>query len=139
MLRSNPLRMLQHCSINVMGGGYITAQSRSSANDTSGFVFRKCHVSGTGHADLGRAYDAFARVIFIDSIFSEAVNPEGWFIWHQNGHESDVTFAEVNCTGPGSDTSKRVPWIKKLDYSTIKQYDTQAFINQDGWIAKQPL
>ena len=66
MLRSNPLRMLQHCSINVTGGGYITAQSRSSANDNSGFVFRKCHVLGTGHADLGRAYDAFARVISLN-------------------------------------------------------------------------
>uniref|UniRef100_A0A803NF29 pectinesterase n=1 Tax=Chenopodium quinoa TaxID=63459 RepID=A0A803NF29_CHEQI len=75
------------CTINVTGGGYITAQSRPSANDTSGYVFRNCDISGTGHAELGRVYGAFARVIFIDSKFSKVVDPEGWFIWNQSGHE----------------------------------------------------
>ncbi|XP_021737352.1 probable pectinesterase 55 [Chenopodium quinoa] len=135
----NGQSVYEQCTINVTGGGYITAQSRPSANDTSGYVFRNCDISGTGHAELGRVYGAFARVIFIDSKFSKVVDPEGWFIWNQSGHENDVTFAEVNCTGPGADTSKRVSWEKKLDSYAIRQYDTQTFINQNGWIAKQPL
>ena len=34
--------------------------------------------------------------------------------------------------------SKRVPWEKKLDISEVKPYTTQAFIDQDGWIARVP-
>ncbi|XP_021734791.1 probable pectinesterase 66 [Chenopodium quinoa] len=135
----NGQSVYEQCTINVTGAGWITAQSRPSTDDTTGYVFRNCDVSGTGHADLGRAYNASARVIFIDSKFSEVVNPKGWDIWNQSGHENDVIFVEVNCTGPGADIAKRVSWEKKLDYSTVKQYDTQIFINQDGWIAKQPL
>ncbi|KAL2941637.1 putative pectinesterase 55, partial [Bienertia sinuspersici] len=127
------------CAINVTGDGFITAQGRLAANDTGGYVFRGCDIFGIGHAFLGRAHYAFSRVIFIDSKFSNAVKPKGWFIWKQTGHEKDITYAEVNCTGPGADTSKRVSWEKKLDSSEVKQYTTQAFIDQDGWIAKLPM
>lgn len=51
----------------------------------------------------------------------------------------DVTYAEVDCTGPGADISKRVPWMKKLEISEVGQYVTQEFIDQDGWIARQPI
>ena len=78
---------MQKCAINVTGKGFITAQGRSSAKETSGYVFRGCKVKGTGHVYLGRAYRPYSRVIFIDSTFSNAIHPEGWFIWNQNGHE----------------------------------------------------
>ncbi|XP_048498280.2 probable pectinesterase 55 [Beta vulgaris subsp. vulgaris] len=135
----NGQSVYEQCAINVTGGGFITAQGRESANETSGFVFRGCKISGTGHADLGRAYRSFSRVIFINSSFSNVVNAEGWFIWNQQGHEKDVTYAEVDCTGPGADISKRVPWMKKLEISEVGQYVTQEFIDQDGWIARQPI
>ncbi|XP_056683214.1 probable pectinesterase 55 [Spinacia oleracea] len=135
----NGQSVYEDCEINVTGEGYITAHGRESANDTSGYVFRGCNVSGTGKVVLGRAYRSFARVIFIESKFDNVINPEGWFIWHQAGHEKDITYAEVNCKGPGANTSNRVPWEKKLDASQVEQYTTQAFVDHDGWIAKQPL
>lgn len=81
------MSLVQQCALNVTGGGFITAQNRELANDPSGYVFRGCEVSGTGHGDLGRAYGSFSRVIFIDSKLSNVVDPGGWNIWRQHGHE----------------------------------------------------
>lgn len=47
-------------------------------------------------------------------------------------------YAEVNCKGPGSDISNRVSWEKKIDPKLLYKYSTSYFINQDGWISKQP-
>ena len=35
-------------------------------------------------------------------------------------------------------TSERVPWMKKLDNGQVEKYSREAFIDQDGWIAKLP-
>ncbi|KAK9756329.1 hypothetical protein RND81_01G089400 [Saponaria officinalis] len=126
----------EHCTINVTGGGHITAQGRDSSQKTSGYVFKNCKILGEGRATLGRAYRAYARVIFVDSYFSNAVNPLGWFIWNQAGHEKDITFAEINCNGPGANRSKRVPWVKSLSRYEVEQFTTNAYIGQGGWIRK---
>ncbi|KAK9704977.1 hypothetical protein RND81_07G024600, partial [Saponaria officinalis] len=128
----------KRCHMKVTGSGYITAQGRSSAQDQSGYVFIKCRVLGTGLVALGRAYGPFSRVIFMNSYFENVIAPQGWSIWGQTGHENDVTYAEVNCAGPGADTSKRVPWVKKLSGTELRQYEREVFIDQEGWIAKLP-
>ncbi|PNX71718.1 pectinesterase [Trifolium pratense] len=69
--------------------GVITAHERKSPNDPSGFVFKNCNISGTagGKAELGRAMDAYARVIIADSYLSDVVKPEGWSPRTFVGHE----------------------------------------------------
>ncbi|KAK9704982.1 hypothetical protein RND81_07G024900 [Saponaria officinalis] len=134
----NGQSVYEGCQINVVGGGSITAQSRTSAQNPSGYVFNKCNISGTGLVFIGRAYRAYSRVIFINSYFANVVDPQGWFIWDQTGHENDIIYAEVQCKGPGADTSKRVPWAKKLSDYEVQQYSTKAFIDQEGWISKLP-
>jgi len=78
---------MQNCSINVTGDGYITAQGKTMRDETSGFVFNGCNISGRGKTLLGRAYKAFATVIFVDSEFSDVIKPEGWNIWGQTAHQ----------------------------------------------------
>jgi len=70
-----------------VGGGYITAQGRNAKDDPGGFIFKECEISGTGHGYLGRAYRPYSRVIFIHSKFSDVIDPPGWSIWQQDGHE----------------------------------------------------
>jgi len=77
---------LQNCHINVTGDGYITAQGKDASDQLSGFVFNKCSVSGQGQTLLGRAYGAYATVIFINSNFGNIIKPEGWDIWRQISH-----------------------------------------------------
>ncbi|KAK9292614.1 hypothetical protein L1049_020589 [Liquidambar formosana] len=133
--------LYEECAINVIAGslppqinaGYLTAQGRNSSDDPSGFIFRECLVFGTGQVYLGRAYGPYSRVIFAHTTFNVDVAPQGWDAWM-----SDFTYAEVNCQGPGSDTSKRVGWEKKLSAVELYQFTKPSFIDQDGWIANQP-
>ncbi|KAL2326475.1 hypothetical protein Fmac_025533 [Flemingia macrophylla] len=69
--------------------GSITAQERRSPYDTSGFVFKRCTISGTEGIQtlLGRSLTAYARVIVADSYLSDVIAPEGWSALSYGGHE----------------------------------------------------
>ncbi|KAJ4975144.1 hypothetical protein NE237_000250 [Protea cynaroides] len=118
--------------------GYITAQRRYSTDDPSGFVFKTAAVVGNGLSYLGRAYGPYSRVIFVRSFLSQVVVPLGWNAWNYTGHEQNFTYAESNCFGPGSNTSNRVTWEKKLNDSQLMDLTQTSFIDQEGWIEKQP-
>ncbi|XVF31473.1 hypothetical protein REPUB_Repub16aG0149000 [Reevesia pubescens] len=136
----------EDCSINVTAGafasqlpqGYITAQGRKSSDDPSGFVFKRGTISGTMQTYLGRAYGPYSRVIFQETTMYAEVVPAGWYSWKYPGKQQNFVYAEVNCQGPGSDTSKRVSWEKKLTNSQMKQFSLSSFIDQDGWIGRLP-
>lgn len=40
--------LLEHCHIHCKSNGFITAQQRRNANETTGFVFLTCVITGTG-------------------------------------------------------------------------------------------
>jgi hypothetical protein len=50
---------------------------------------------------------------------------------------SQVTFAEVACTGPGSYAAGRVAWEKHLSYGEVQRFVDIRFID-DGWLSNQP-
>ncbi|KAJ4976169.1 hypothetical protein NE237_001275 [Protea cynaroides] len=139
--------------------GFITAQRRTSPDDPSGFVFKQAAVVGKGLTNLGRAYGPYSRVIFVRSMLSEVVVPKGWDAWNYVGHEYDhftlsnftlswikhgfnswenLVYAEALCYGSGSNTSERVSWEKKLSGSQVRDLTQLSFIDQEGWIEKQP-
>ncbi|CAI8607415.1 unnamed protein product [Vicia faba] len=119
--------------------GVITAQYRDSPNDPSGFVFNNCNISGIGYkTQLGRPMGAYARVIIANSYLSDVVRPEGWSQRTYVGHESNLTFVEEGCTGPGADKSRRVKWMKSLSRPELDKFLSNSFIDQEGWISKLP-
>ncbi|MQL93118.1 hypothetical protein Taro_025757 [Colocasia esculenta] len=134
--------MYEGCTLYASGHpssvGWLTAQGRNSSKDMSGFVFNHCTVTGPGKTYLGRAWGAFARVIFYQTYMSDNVVPEGWQAWDNEGHQAQIIYAESECTGPGSDTSKRVPWEKKLSGHNLEKYVSLRFVNRDGWLNQQP-
>ncbi|EXB32770.1 Pectinesterase 2 [Morus notabilis] len=97
----------------------ITAQNRASDSEVNGFSFQGCHVEATlgltppQRANLivflGRPWDRYSTVIFMQSIFDDIVDPQGWTEWP--GVSVDhLYYAEYDNSGLGADTSKRVNW-----------------------------
>ena len=68
-------------------GGVITAQAREAPDQTTGFVFKNCTITGEGKTDLGRAYGPYSRVIIANSVLTDVVKPQGWVAWTAQGHE----------------------------------------------------
>ncbi|OVA13603.1 Pectinesterase [Macleaya cordata] len=119
-------------------GGFITAQARDSSEATNGFVFKYCNVFGSGKAYLGRAWRSHSRVLFYKSTLSDVVFPLGWNAWNFTGNEDPISYAEHQCTGPGSDTSQRVRWEKVLSPQMLTMLSRRTFIDNEGWIDQQP-
>ncbi|TYH55448.1 hypothetical protein ES332_D09G235900v1 [Gossypium tomentosum] len=118
--------------------GFITAQGRENPNDPNGFVFKNCNVYGKGTTYLGRPWRGFSRVLFYNCQFSNIIHPSGWDSWNFVGKEQLITYAEHGNNGPGSDTSKRVKWEKKLDDGTVSKFTSMSYINSDGWLQTMP-
>ncbi|KAJ4845746.1 hypothetical protein Tsubulata_046277, partial [Turnera subulata] len=149
----------ENCTISINIGklappvvsGFITAQSKATPQETNGFVFKSCEVTGVGKAKLGRAWKAYSTVIFYKTDMKDVIDPEGWFSWHYAGHEKNFTYVEVENTGPGADTSKRVKWMKQLSgpqlekysghgkYSTVQSAINAISDNNTRWIRVQIL
>ncbi|TVU00627.1 hypothetical protein EJB05_53927, partial [Eragrostis curvula] len=113
--------------------GSITAQNRKE-EDSGGFVFLKGKVYGVGEVYLGRVTDPYSRVLFSDMYLSKTVNPAGWTSYGYPGSTANVMLAEYNCTGPGAEASKRVPWSRRLTTDEAAKYLTVDFINGKEWL-----
>ncbi|CAL5084409.1 unnamed protein product [Urochloa decumbens] len=85
--------------------GWVTAHARLGPGSPGGLVFKGGAVVGTGRIYLGRAWNGFATVVFYGTRMDDVVVPQGWQAWNAGNDVSQVTFAEVGCSGPGSDMS----------------------------------
>ncbi|XP_024025939.1 pectinesterase 2-like [Morus notabilis] len=136
----------------------ITAQNRASDSEINGFSFQGCHVEAapgltppqSGNAApgltppqranlrvfLGRPWDRYSTVIFMQSIFNDIVDPQGWMEWP--GVPVDhLHYAEYDNSGLGADTSKRVNWkgyhvVKK--WMKVDWFTVAKFIDGNSWL-----
>ncbi|CAM8924665.1 unnamed protein product [Rhodiola kirilowii] len=138
--------LYEECDLFVLGGvldagtaGFITSQSRSSPNESNGFVFKGGSIIGEGLAYLGRPWGPYARVLFYNTTMSDIVVPQGWDAWNSAGEEYKVTFAEAECKGPGANRAGRVPWEKKMSFEEIEKFASLDYINSDKWLDAQPV
>jgi pectinesterase len=120
-------------------GGYITAQAREGAAETSGYVFKDSTITGTapnGSVYLGRPWQAFSRSIFIDTKMGSLINPAGWQTWSGNNHLTSY-FAEYNSmdlAGNPLDVSNRVSWSHQLTAEDLDPYLKENWLaGSDGW------
>ena len=130
-------------SIPHEAGGYLTAQSRNSLEEDSGYVFDHCRVTadpGAGKVYLGRPWRDYATVTFLDTAMGAHILPEGWSEWGTPGSKNPTdrlktaTYAEYNSTGPGGKAFGREPLSKQLTAEQAKGYVAKVYLRgADGW------
>ena len=138
------------------GPGFVTAQSRTSAHQTTGYVILNSRVtsglepsappmdpgvpgaksSASAHASigLGRPWRPYSRVVYIATELPADLNPAGWNNWSKAANESTAYYAESHSTGPGASPSTRVPWSHQLTSAEAAKFLPAAFLaGSDHW------
>jgi pectinesterase len=140
--------------LNSNGPGFVTAQSRTAANQTSGYVILNSKVTVAFDAPpamptsaqsppdmavparparpkvigLGRPWRPYSRVIYINTELPAEVNPVGWDHWGSAANEATAYYAESGSKGPGASPSTRVAWSHQLTAAEAKQYLPATFL-----------
>eukprot|EP00252_Welwitschia_mirabilis_P022489 TRINITY_DN609_c0_g1_i3.p1 TRINITY_DN609_c0_g1~~TRINITY_DN609_c0_g1_i3.p1 ORF type:complete len:321 (-),score=40.35 TRINITY_DN609_c0_g1_i3:249-1211(-) len=138
----NATALLEYCHIHCKSPGFVTAQSRKTSQETTGYVFLRCTITGNGgnsYIHLGRPWAPFARVVFAYTWMDACIKPEGWNNWGKPDNEKTSCFYEYRCSGPGSNSCKRVCWARQLMDEEALEFVTPHFIDPDKqkpWLTK---
>lgn len=137
----NAAAVFDHDEIHSNGPGYLTAQSRTSPDQPTGYVILDSVVtSGIDPAaprktiSLGRPWRPFARVVYIGTNLPANVIPQGWNAWGKTPGTPQAFYAEYRDTGPGADPAARARWSHQLTAQEAAQYAPRVFLaGQDNW------
>jgi len=132
----NATAVFDRAEIHATGRGYLTAQSRTSADQTTGYVIMNSRVtvSDSPEVFLGRPWRSFARVIFMRTELPSNIAPGGWNNWGKEANEKTAWFGEFGNTGPGAGLAPRVPWAHRLTARDARQFEPRVFLaGRDGW------
>ena len=136
----NAAAVFERDELHSNGPGYITAQSRTSADQPTGYVILNSRITTTldpatnQTTYLGRPWRPYARVIFINTELPANINPAGWGNWPNPANESTAYYAESNSTGPGASPTTRVHWSHQLTPSDAAQFLPNVFLaGSDHW------
>lgn len=139
----NGTALLEHCHIHCKAEGFVTAQSRKTSQESTGYVFLRCVITGNGgssYMHLGRPWGPFGRVIFAYTYMDQCIKHVGWHNWGKTENERTACFYEYRCFGPGCFPSKRVTWARELMDGEAEQFLAHSFIDpnpQRPWLAQR--
>ena len=151
----NAAAVFDHDELHSNGPGFITAQSRTSPDQKTGYVILNSKVTADLGAEppiapdapgekstasakkmigLGRPWRSYSRVVYISTELPAEMNPAGWNNWGKASNESTAYYAEYGSSGPGASASTRVGWAHQLTAAEVKQYLSQSFLaGADHW------
>ena len=152
----NAAAVFNRSEIHANGAGYLTAQSRTSPNQTTGYIILNSKVTSSINHEaapmdastpgarstasarntigLGRPWRPYSLVIYINTELPADLNPAGWNNWNNPANEKTAYYAESNSTGPGANPSARVPWSHQLTAAEAKRYLPATFLRgTDNW------
>ena len=143
----NATAVFDHSEIHANGPGYLTAQSRTSPRQTTGYVIIDSKVtSGIEPANgetsplrrdtisLGRPWRPYSRVVYINTELPADVIPDGWNVWGKTDSVPQAYYAESHSTGPGANAAARVSWSHQLTPRQAAQFRPREFLaGVDHW------
>lgn len=124
--------------IHIIRPGYVTAQSRTSPNQTSGYVFRQMRLTsidlGGKSFWLGRPWRPFSRVVFLSTEMPASLDPKGWSPWKPGGAIETTFYAEYDSKGPGARPASRLAGSHELTAAEAATFDPAHFLaGSDAW------
>ena len=137
----NATAVFDHSEIHANGPGWLTAQSRTSPGQKTGYAIVDSRVtSGIAPGaprdtiSLGRPWRPFSRVVFLNTKLPANVIPEGWNLWGRTSETPQAYYAEFHSTGPGANPAKRLAWSHQLTEREAAQFRPRAFLaGKDRW------
>jgi pectinesterase len=152
----NATAVFDRSELHANGPGYLTAQSRTSPDQTTGYVIisskvttsidqnaqpmdaatpgAKSSASAHNTTGLGRPWRAYSRVVFIHTQLPATLSPAGWNNWNNPANEKTAFYGEFGNTGPGANWTNRVPWSHQLTSEQANHFLPQNFLSgPDHW------
>src|SRR5215510_3094227 len=126
--------VFENCTIQSKGQGYVSAHYRTSNEETTGFVFYHCRLTGENTGTgvyLGRPWRPYARVVFIDCWLGSHIKPEGCDNWRDPAREKTAWFAEYRSRGPGANAKARVSWSRQLTADEAAEFSRERFFSRE--------
>jgi pectinesterase len=117
----------------------ITAQSKSKPEQDSAYVFDRSRITAdpkVGALYFGRAWRAYATVIFLRTRIDAALDPQGWREWTPGKTDTlgTATYAEFASAGQGASPKTREPRSRQLTAQEAKAWSRDKFLaGPDGW------
>ncbi|KAM0306744.1 hypothetical protein ACHAPM_001317 [Fusarium culmorum] len=118
----------------------LTANKKGTNAGPNGFVFDQCTVAPADGASfstiyLGRPWDQWARVAYIQSELSASIAAVGWTAWTKSDPRTgNVIFGEFDNSGPGASTGGRASFAKQLSNDEVAQFQLGTFFPSTSWI-----
>ena len=126
--------------IHIIRPGYLTAQSRTSLTQNTGYVFLHDRITAVDMPGktfyLGRPWRPFSRVVFLSSELPASLSPQGWSPWAKGGTIDTAFYAERDNTGPGARPNDRLEGSHQLSKEEAVQFLPTHFLSgTDQWNA----
>lgn len=148
--------VFDHSELNSNGPGFVTAQSRTSDDQQTGYVILNSRVTssmdqGAEPMDaatpgaksaatakrmvgLGRPWRAYARTVYLNTSLPPELNPAGWNNWGKPENEKTAWYGEYGSTGLGAASANRVPGAHPLKTEDVKKFLPANFLRgSDNW------
>jgi len=130
-----------HCRIHAIArdGVFITAHSRTAADQDRAFVFDGCVLTADPKARnifFGRPWRDYAAVIFMNTRIDADLHPDGWREWTPNVTQRLKTafYAEYGSTGRGANPGARQSHAHQLTKDEAAKWSARAVLSgDDGW------
>lgn len=123
----------------------ITADKRTTNTSIGGMVFDQCKVTPSaegasvpgiiGSVNLGRPWNANARVAYIRTYMDSCVSSVGWVPWSKSTPNTDgVSFYEYQNTGSGANRAGRASFSQDLSTQEVAVFQLTSFFSSITWI-----
>ncbi len=124
--------------IHIIRPGYLTAQSRTEPDQSTGYVFLHDRITagdmGGRPFFLGRPWRRYARVVFLDTEMPASLSPQGWSAWTRGGSIEGTFYAERGSTGKGARIHSRLAGSYQLSESQAAEFQPSRFLaGSDHW------